>query len=114
MRGGEGEILRVKKPTGPIPNKKLRAASKWKTYNGKFVTFKKDGQIYYVHFRYDFFKGVHDISVATSYTDDQNIIILDFYAGFLQRFVNQMDTLYAILFPRLYRKRHPELFSTKQ
>lgn len=107
-------MLQVKKPTGPLVNRKLRAASKWRTYNGKFVTFKKDGKIYYVHFQYGFLKGVHNISVVTSYTDDREVIILDFYPGFLQRLVNRADTLYAILLPRLYRKRHPELFSTKR
>ncbi len=105
-------MLQVKKPTGPIANKSLKPISKWKTYNGKFVTFKKDGQIYYVHFQYGFFKGVHDIEIVTSYTDDSDIVILDFYANVLQRLVNHIDTLYAILLPRLYRKRHPELFST--
>lgn len=108
------EMVKVKKPTGPIENKKLPAGPSWKTYWGKFVTFKKDGKIYFVFFQYGFFKGVHDIVVITSYSDDEDITILDFYPGFIQRLVNQMDTLYATFLPRLYRKRHPDLFSTKQ
>ena len=41
---------KVKKPTGPIANKPMPHGSKWKTYWGKFVTFKKDGKIYFVFF----------------------------------------------------------------
>ena len=52
--------------------------------------------------------------VITSFGDDEDIAILDFYPGFIQRLVNQMDTLYATFLPRLYRKRHPDLFSTIQ
>jgi hypothetical protein len=107
-------IVKVKKPTGPIANREFPSGPEWKTYWGKFVTFKKDGNIYFVFFRYSFFKGVHDITVATSCGDDRDITILDFYPGVIQRFVNQMDTLYFTLFPQLYRKRHPELFSMKQ
>lgn len=107
-------MVKVKKPTGPIANKKLPKGPAWKTYTGKFITFRKDGKIYYVHFQYSFLKGVHDIAVLASSGDDKDIVILDFYAGFVQRLVNQIDTLYSVLFPRLYRKRHPKLFSTKQ
>ena len=107
-------MLRVKKPTGPIPNKKLPDCPAWKTYDGKFITFRKDGRIFYLHFQYGFWRGIHDISIVTSYSDDREIVILDYFAGFPQRFVNQLDTLYAILFPRLYRKRHPWMYSTKQ
>lgn len=106
------KTIKVKKPTGPIANKKFPKGPVWKTYWGKFITFKKDEQIYFVHFQYSFFKGIYDISVSTSSGDEHDVSILDFYPNFIQRFVNQMDTLYAILFPRLYRKRHPELFST--
>jgi len=116
-KGLRKEVVRtvkVKKPTGPIANKGFPKGPQWKTYWGKFITFKKDGKIYFVFFQYSFFRGVHDITVTTSYGDDRDIVILDFYAGFLQRLVNQIDTLYSIFLPRLYRKRHPELFSTKQ
>lgn len=108
------KILKVRKPTGPIANRKLPDGPEWKTYTGKFVTFKKDGQIYYIHFQYSFLKGVHDIAVLASSGDDKDIVILDYYANFAQRLVNEIDTLYFILFPRLYKKRHPEKFSTKQ
>ena len=107
-------MVKVKKPTGPIANRRMPEGPKWKTYTGKFVTFKKDGKIYYVHFQYGFFRGIYNISITTSDSNDCDIVILDFYSNFAQRLVNQVDTLYAILFPRLYRKRHPELFSTKR
>lgn len=107
-------MLKVRKPTGPIANKTMPHGSRWKTYWGKFITFKKDGEIYYVLFQYSFLRGVYDISITTSYTDDRDIIILDFFSNLAQRLVNEIDTLYFNLFPRLYEKRHPELFSTKQ
>lgn len=105
---------KVKKPTGPIANKPMPHGSKWKTYWGKFVTFKKDGKIYYVLFQYSFLRGVYDISITTSYTDDRDIIILDFYSNLVQRIINGLDTLYFNLFPRLYEKRHLKKFPTKQ
>ncbi len=107
-------MLKVKKPTGPIANKPMPKCSKWRTYWGKFVTFKKDGKIYYVLFKYSFWRGVYDISILGPDKNDQDIIILDFYANLPQRLVNEIDTLYFNLFPRLYEKRHPEKFSTKQ
>ncbi len=113
-REGVRKMVKVKKPTGPIENKRLPTGPRWKTYWGKFVTFKKDGKIYFVFFQYGFFKGIHDIVVITSYGDDEDITILDFYPGFIQRLINQMDTLYATFLPQLYRKRHPDLFFTKQ
>ena len=76
-------MVKVKKPTGPLANKKLPKGPRWRTYWGKFVTFKKDGKIYFVFFQYGFFKGVHDIVVITSYGDDEDITILDFYPGYI-------------------------------
>lgn len=107
-------MVKVKKPTGPIANQKLPEGADWKTYTGKFITFQKDEEIYYAHFQYSFFRGVHDIAVLAAHGDDRDIIILDFYPGLIQRLINRMDTMYAVIFPRLYRKRHPDLFSTKR
>ncbi len=105
-------MLKVRKPTGPIANKPMPQGSRWKTYWGKFITFRKDDRIYYVLFKYSFLRGVYDISITTSYTDDRDIIILDVYSNLAQRIVNEIDTLYANLFPKVYEKRHPEKFST--
>lgn len=103
-------MLKVRKPTGPIANKPMPQGSRWKTYWGKFITFRKDDRIYYVLFKYSFLRGVYDISITTSYTDDRDIIILDVYSNLAQRIVNEIDTLYANLFPKVYEKRHPRSF----
>lgn len=60
-------MLKVRKPTGPIANKPMPQGSRWKTYWGKFITFRKDDRIYYVLFKYSFLRGVYDISITTSY-----------------------------------------------